>query len=105
MIGRLASQILTASTNTSVYMVPTAARYAVVDINILNTAGSAATANIALSNTSTPTAAEYIENGVGIPATGGVFLREKLYMSPGEYLVVYATQAVAVRISGIEYVD
>ncbi|MGI9212610.1 MAG: hypothetical protein ACR2HF_09065 [Methylococcaceae bacterium] len=105
MIGRLGKYVLVASTNTTVYTAPTAALYSIVDINLLNNTGSAATVKIAISTSGTPAAGDYIEDGVAIAASGGVFLREKVYLSPGEYLIVYATQAVTVRIAGQEYTN
>jgi hypothetical protein len=103
MIGRLAKQTLIASTNTILYTTPTAAIYSIIDINILNNTGTAATVKIAIAAAATPVAGEYIEDGVSVAASGGVFFRDKLYLSPGELVVVYATQAVTVRVSGIEY--
>lgn len=103
MIGRLGKYVLTASTNTTVYTTPTAVLYSVVDLSVLNNTASAATLKVAIATSGTPAAGDYIEDGVSVVASGGVFLREKVYLSPGEYLIVYATQAVTVRVSGIEY--
>lgn len=105
MIGRLGKYTLTASTNTTVYTVPAAALYSIVDINILNNTASASTVKVAISTSATPVAGDYVEDGVSVAASGGVFFRDKLYLSPGEYLIVYATQAVTVRVSGQEYTN
>jgi hypothetical protein len=103
--GRLGTaNITTATTNTTIYTVPSNT-FAVVSLNIANRSGStAATVRIALSSTATPAADEWIEYDSSLVANG-VLERTGIVMDAGKYLVVYvssATPTVSCVCYGIE---
>ncbi len=98
--GVLGTNNLTAATNTVVYTCPSNT-FAVATISICNRSNSAITARVALSATSSPTAAEWIEYDTEI-LPKGVLERTGLVLEAGRNLVVYAntgnTSAVAFGI-------
>ena len=99
--GKLGAISLAATTNTTIYTVPTG-KVATFNVNIVNTTTEVIKVRLALSATATPTNAEYIEYDVSIPANG-VLERTGLMASAGEMVVVYAsTVGVSVRVYGIE---
>ena len=99
--GRFAVAVLAANTDTVVYTVPDNCLYAELTINVLNPDTVDATAKMAVSAADTPVANEYIENGVILPANGGILERASLIASPGERIVVRSTLATTVvRVSG-----
>lgn len=89
--GVLGRSDLSAATDTSVYVVP-ADTFAVVTVNVCNRGASAATVRIALSDSGTPTNADYIEYDVQVPANG-VLERTGI--------VAQAAKAIIVRSSAI----
>ena len=101
--GRLASPVqLGATTNTTVYTVPTGF-YSVFNVSLTNTSTSSVTIRLAMSATSTPGAAEWIEyDTVIVPK--GVFERTGLVLDAGKQVVAYAStgSAVNVTVYGIE---
>lgn len=99
--GKLGSAALAAATNTAVYTVP-ASTIASINVSIANRGTSDAVVNVAIATSSTPTAAEYIEYGVAVPANG-VLERTAIVAGAGEKLVVYSSTAdCSVRIHGYE---
>lgn len=101
--GRLYNPVqLGATTNTTVYIVPTG-YYSVFNVSMTNTSASSVTIRLAIASTSTPSAAEWIEyDTVIVPK--GVFERTGLVLDAGKYVVAYASTASAVNVTvyGIE---
>ena len=99
--GKLGSVSLTANTNTPVYSsASTGINQTTCNINIVNTGNSNATIGLAISTSSTPGPADYIEYGV-VLEPGDVLERTAQVLSPGEKVIAFSTLAgVAVRVSG-----
>ena len=103
--GRLGKAVLAAATNASVYTPNVNCKYAKVSVNVLNTNATAAVFQMAISTTGTPAAADYIENGVNIPASGGVLSRTEVIVGRDEQLIVQSNLAgVVVRGAGEEII-
>ena len=101
--GRLASPTqLTATTNTTVYTVPTG-YYAVCNVSMTNITASSVTVRLAISTGSSPSSAEWIEYDTVILGKG-VFERTGLVLDAGKTLVAWAStgSAVNVTVYGIE---
>ena len=99
--GRLAAIAIPATTNTTVYTVPSG-YYSVCNISIVNRNSSAINLRLAMAASSTPNAEEWIEyDTIIIP--NGVFERTGLVMQAGLNLVVYSSSAtVGCTVYGIE---
>lgn len=101
--GRLNSAVLAAGVETMVYTVPANCVGAEVNINVVNPGANDTQIEIALTTTASAAAADFIEKGAVIAATGGTLEITDLKMSPGERVHVKSTQTGAVvRISGKE---
>lgn len=99
--GILGRQDLAASTDTAVYTVP-ADTYAVANVNIVNRGGSVASVRVAISDTSTPNNADYIEYDTEL-ITNGILERSGLVMDASKVLVVWSNLAdVSVVVYGFE---
>ena len=99
--GKLGANDLSATTNTTVYTCP-ADTYAVVAINICNRGANATAVRIAVADSDTPGAAEYIEYDSEI-FSKNVLERTCLVLAATQRLVVYSTQAsVSAVVVGIE---
>ena len=99
--GILGQAALVASTNTTVYTVPSNI-FTVFSVSVLNRGTSAVTVRIALAATGTPTNAEWIEYDVTLDPSG-VLERTGLMMNATKNLVVYTTgSSVSVSAFGIE---
>lgn len=99
--GILGQAALVASTNTTVYTVPSNI-FTVFSVSVLNRGTSAVTVRIALAATGTPTNAEWIEYDVTLDPNG-VLERTGLMMNATKNLVVYTTgSSVSVSAFGIE---
>lgn len=99
--GRLGAVDLAATTNTTVYTVPSA-KTASFSVNICNRNASAVTVRLALAATGTPGAAEWIEYDAVIPGNG-VLERTGLMLDTGKLVVAYASAAnVSVVTYGVE---
>jgi len=88
--GRLGTQDLTTTDNTTVYTVPTNT-FSVVTLSICNRGNSAVALRVAVAAADTPTNAEWIEFDVEIMAKG-VLERTGIVMDAGKLLVVRASQ-------------
>lgn len=100
--GRLGVFAIPATTNTTVYTVPTG-YYSVCNVSITNrNASSTITLRLALSASGTPNNEEWIEyDTIIIP--NGVFERTGLVMQAGLNIVVYSSAAnVGCTVYGIE---
>mgnify|MGYP006271163467 FL=1 len=99
--GRLAASAIPATTNTTVYTVPSG-YYSVCNISIVNRNSSAINLRLAMAASGTPNAEEWIEyDTIIIP--NGVFERTGLVMQAGLNLVVYSSAAtVGCTVYGIE---
>jgi hypothetical protein len=103
--GRLGKAALVATTNTTVYTAPSTCKMVKLSLNFLNPNATAATLQAAISTSDTPAATDYIENGVQLPASGGVLNRSDVIIGRDERLVVQSSLAgVVVRVSGEEIV-
>jgi len=87
--GILGSANLTAATNTTLYTCPTTT-FAVVTVSICNRSNSSITARLAMSATTSPGLAEWIEYDTEI-LPKGVLERTGLVLDAGKNLVVYAS--------------
>lgn len=96
--GRLGTADLAAATNTTVYTCP-ADTFAVVTVSVCNRSSSAATIQIAISSTATPTAAEYIEFDTSLSAKG-VLERTGVVLDAGKLLVVRSS---AISVNAVVY--
>lgn len=99
--GRLGASDLSATTNTTVYTVPSG-KTASLSISVCNRGVTAVSVRIALSATGTPSAGEWIEYDVSIPATG-VLERSGIVLDTGKLVVAYSSAAnVSVVVYGVE---
>ena len=99
--GRLGTADLSATTNTTLYTVPTST-FAVVTVNLVNRSSSAVTVRVAMSATATPSNGEWIEYGVSL-AANTVLERTGLVLDAGKNIVVYASATgVSATAYGIE---
>jgi hypothetical protein len=99
--GRLGAADLAASTNTTVYTVPTD-NFSVVSVSLCNRGNQAVTVRVAVCASASPLNSEYIEYGCEILAKG-VLERTGIIMDVGKQLVVWASNAnVSAVVFGIE---
>jgi hypothetical protein len=99
--GRLGVQAIPATTNTTVYTVPTGI-YSVFTVSITNRNSSAVRVRLALAATGTPNAQDWLEYDVAIVANG-VLERTGLVAQAGLNVVVYSDTAnVGCTVYGIE---
>jgi len=99
--GILGQAALVASTNTTVYTVPSNT-FTVFSVSVLNRGTSAVTIRMALATLGTPTTAEWIEYDVTLDPNG-VLERTGLMMNATKNLVVWTTgSSVSVSAFGIE---
>lgn len=99
--GRLGAFDLAGDTNTSIYTVP-AETFSVVSISLCNRNNQATNIRIAVANSGTPTAAEWIEYDTELLGKG-VLERTGIVMDAGKVLVAYSTSGnVSAVAFGIE---
>lgn len=99
--GRLGAIDVASTTNTTVYTCPTDT-YTVATISLCNRSASSVNIRLAISDTSTPSAAEYIEYDTPIPANN-VFERTGVVLSNSQNIVVYSSGAdVSAVVFGFE---
>lgn len=99
--GILGQSAPAATTNTTVYTVPSAT-VATFNISICNTSAVTIAVRVALASTGTPAASEYIEYNAAIPPSG-VLERGGLVANAAENVVVYASASgLAVTVYGYE---
>jgi len=99
--GRLGTADLAAATNTTVYTVPEDT-FAVVTISVCNRGASAADIQVAICDTATPGADEYIEFDTSLSAKG-VLERTGIVLDTGKLIVVRSSAAsVTTVVYGIE---
>ena len=99
--GILGQSAPTATTNTTVYTVPSATT-ATFSFNVCNRGGSAITARVAIASSDTPSDSEWVEYDVSIPANG-VLERTGFVAQAAERVVVYVSAATAsISVYGYE---
>lgn len=99
--GLLGQAALAATTNTTVYTVPSNT-FTVFSVNVLNRGASQVTVRVALAASGTPTNAEWIEYDIVVDPSG-VLERTGLMMNATKNLVVWASNAnVSVSTYGVE---
>ena len=100
--GRLGTNDIPATTNTTVYTCP-ASTFAVVTVSLCNrNATTARDIRIAAATSGTPSDAEYIEYDASLLAKG-VLERTGLVLAAGQRIVVYASATdVSAVVYGIE---
>lgn len=96
--GILGRANLTASTNTSLYTVPSS-KVAVLNVSLCNRGSSTYNIRIALSDSGTPATSDYIEYDYPL-IPGGVLERTGIVMNASKVLVVYAAGS---DISAVAY--
>lgn len=97
------TNLTVASTWTSVYTVP-AGKVATLNLAILNVGSLSASMRVAISTTTSPSAAEYIEFGM-ILAPSDVFERGGLVLDASKKIVVWANHSspnMAILVTGYE---
>jgi len=99
--GRLGVSAILATTNTTVYTVPTG-YYTVCNVSITNRNATSVTVRLAMATTGTPNSQDWIEyETVVIP--NGVLERTGLVMQAGLNIVVYSSASnVGCTVYGIE---
>ena len=99
--GRLGNFAIAATTNTTVYTVPTG-YYTVCNISLTNRNATAINIRLAMASTGTPNASEWLEyDTILIP--NGVFERTGLVLQAGLNIVVYSDTAnLGCTVYGIE---
>ncbi|CAK0753382.1 conserved hypothetical protein [Gammaproteobacteria bacterium] len=99
--GILGSADLAATTNTSVYTVPTG-KVASFSVNVCNRNSTPVTIRLAFAASGTPSAGEWLEYDAPLPANG-ILERSGLMMDASKILVAYSSGAsVSVLVYGIE---
>jgi hypothetical protein len=99
--GRLGVSAIPATTNTTVYTVPTG-YYTVCNVSITNRNSTAVRVRVAMAAASTPNAQEWLEYDTTIIGNG-VFERTGLVVNAGLNIVVYSdTTNVGCTVYGIE---
>lgn len=99
--GRLGVSAIPATSNTTVYTVPTA-YYTVCNVSITNRNTSTVTIRLAMASTTSPSLQEWIEFDTTIVGKG-VFERTGLVLDAGLNIVVYSDTAnVGCTVYGIE---
>lgn len=99
--GRLGVSAIPATTNTTVYTVPTG-YYTVCNVSITNRNTAAIAIRLAIASTSSPNVQEWIEYDTQIVGKG-VFERTGLVLDAGLNIVVYSdTASVGCTVYGIE---
>jgi len=100
--GILGQAALSATTNTTVYTVPSST-LSIVNINLVNRSTSATVdVRVALASTATPQNSEWIEYDTTVPVRG-VLERTGIAMNAGERVVVYTSTAnCSVSVYGLE---
>jgi hypothetical protein len=99
--GRLGVSAIPATTNTTVYTVPTG-YYTVLNVSITNRNATAVRVRVAMAATGTPGLQEWLEYDTTIIGNG-VFERTGLVVNAGLNIVVYSDTAnVGCTVYGIE---
>lgn len=99
--GLLGQSALSATTNTTVYTVPTS-YFAVFGISVCNRGSTTVTVRMSISASATPTNAEYLEFDAQI-GPQGVLERTGLMAGAGKQIVLYTSgTSVSVSVFGIE---
>ena len=96
--GRLGAQDLAAAANTTLYTVPVDT-FAVVSVSLCNRSNQACNVRMAVSNTATPSNAEWIEFDTELLGKG-VLERTGIVMDAGKFLVVYSNAA---RVTAVAF--
>jgi hypothetical protein len=96
--GRLGSADLAAATNTTLYTVP-ANTFAVLTVSVCNRGATAATIQLAISTSATPSAADYLEFDTSLSAKG-VLERTGIVLDAGKLLVVRSS---ATSVNAVAY--
>lgn len=100
-LGTLGQSAPSATTNTIVYTA-TAGTTGTLTINICNRASTSGSVRLAISDTASPDAKDYIEYDATVPAKG-VLERTGVVISGGKKLVVYCSTAnFSVNVYGFE---
>ena len=99
--GRLGAVDLSANTNTQVYVVPDG-KIASLNVNICNRSGNPATVRLAVSQTTSPSGAEWIEYDTVLPAKTPLE-RTGLVLAAGQRVIAFSNiAAVSVQAFGFE---
>lgn len=96
--GRLGVADLAAATNTTLYTVPSNT-FSVVTVSVCNRGASAATIQLAVAASATPSASEYIEFDVSL-APKGVLERTGIVLDAGKLLVIRSS---AINVNAVVY--
>lgn len=94
--------VLAANVMTKIATLPSNISFGTITLNILNTGLNVANAQIALSTSASPAAADFIDKGSIIPAQGGLLIRNCMLAQPGCNIFVRVDQDdVVANMSGL----
>lgn len=102
--GALGKTMTVAARQVIPYTVPSAAEFATISINLVNTnATTDAKVKVAITTSATPSKSDYVDYGTVLAADGGVLERTCIVVSPGENVIIESDSGdVAVRVYGLE---
>ena len=102
--GVLGKTMTVANGQVIAYTVPSAAEFATVSVNLVNTNATTDVAvKVAITTSATPSRSDYIDYGTILKAGGGILERTCIVVSPGENVIVESDSGdVAVRVYGLE---
>lgn len=102
MSGKLGSAALAADTTITVYTVP-ASTVATLNITLVNRGADPAKVRVAITDSTNPSDADWIEYDATIPSVGGVMERTALVAGAGENIIIHSDMgSVSARVHGFE---
>ena len=101
--GVLGKAMTVAGQNTTVYTVPSDARFSTASICLVNLDTTEATVRVSIGTSATPGDTDFIEYDAKLPPNGGILERSCVVCSPNENVIVKSNNSrVACRVYGLE---